>query len=65
MDKQFKILSQKEEKELSKEEYDSYYQQLRTFCIEHHLKVTTKGALTVAPKLQRMTEKLSKMLRLC
>lgn len=54
------ILSSKEESKLSVEEKQNYYKKLRELCINRKLCTTTLGALTVAPKLKKITEKIAK-----
>lgn len=54
------ILSNKEESKLSVEDKQIYYEKLREFCIDRKLCTTTPGALTVAPKLKKVTEKIAK-----
>ena len=56
------FLSHKEEKALSKENKEDYYQRLREYCNERKLCTTTPGALTIAPKLKSITGKIAKML---
>ena len=45
---------------MSVEEKQIYYDKLRKFCAERKLCTTTPGALTVAPKLKKVTEKIAK-----
>ena len=55
----FNILSQKEEKLLNKEELLEYYAQLKDYVLKRNLTNTTPGALTIAPKLKGITNKIS------
>lgn len=55
----FKLLSMKEERTLSYSELEKYYEQLRQFVLERKLKTTTPGALTVAPKLKSIVNKIN------
>lgn len=54
-----RILSQKEEKQLNKEELLEYYAQLKDYVQNRNLTNTTPGALTIAPKLKGITNKIS------
>ncbi|MBQ2902261.1 MAG: 1-acyl-sn-glycerol-3-phosphate acyltransferase [Agathobacter sp.] len=54
------ILSSKEESKLSLEEKEAYYAKLQEFCSNRKLCTTTLGALTIAPKLKGITEKIAK-----
>lgn len=54
------ILSSKEESKLSVEDKQIYIEKLREFCSERKLCTTTPGALTVAPRLKKITEKVAK-----
>lgn len=56
----FNVLSMKEEAKLSDPEKQVYYEKLREFLLNRKLQMTTKGALIVAPKLKKMTEKIVK-----
>lgn len=55
----FKVLSLSEERELSKEEVLNYYADLKEFIKKRKLTNTTTGALTVAPKLKKITNKIA------
>ena len=57
--KEFKILSIKEESQLSIEELETYYKNLRKYVLSRKLQTTTKGALTIAPKLKKTVEKIA------
>ncbi len=57
---ELKILSLKEENKLSKSEREEYYLRLKNYAANRRLEVTTRGALTVAPKLKGITNKLAK-----
>ena len=59
--KDFRLLSTKEENELSITEKKEYYKQLREYVKNRPLKVTTKGATTIAPKLKGITNILAKI----
>lgn len=52
---EIKILNRKLEMELSQEEKIAYYRNLREYCCKRKLQVTTKGALSIAPKLKGIT----------
>ncbi|MBQ8822864.1 MAG: 1-acyl-sn-glycerol-3-phosphate acyltransferase [Lachnospiraceae bacterium] len=54
------ILSNKEECRLSLEDKKAYFEKLREFCGKRKLCTTTPGALSVAPKLKKMTEKIAR-----
>lgn len=54
----FKLLSLREERKLSESELKQYYSQLRKYVLDRKLKTTTKGAITVAPKLKPFVNKL-------
>lgn len=58
--KAFKVLSSDEENKLTYDEIKKYYAALRDYCVNRSLEVTTKGALTVAPKLKGITNKIAK-----
>ena len=47
-----KILSSKEEATLSREEYDDYLRNLKKYCSNRKLRVTTPGGISLAPKLK-------------
>ena len=55
----FNILSLNEEKQLNKEELLEYYAQLKDYVSKRKLTNTTFGALSVAPKLKGVTNKIS------
>ena len=55
----FNILSLNEEKQLNIEELLEYYAQLKDYVSKRKLTNTTPGALTVAPKLKGITNKIS------
>lgn len=59
MNKDFKILSVKEEQKLSKEELKEYYKELREYVLERKLTNTTPGITTIAPKLKKPVEKVA------
>lgn len=54
------ILTGKQESKLSEEDKKIYYQKLREYCVDRKLCTTTPGALTIAPKLKSITEKIAK-----
>lgn len=56
----FDVLSTKEEMNLSKEEQEQYYRRLRAYCCNRKLRVTTKGATSIAPKLKGITGKIAR-----
>ena len=55
----FNILSLKEEKQLNKEELLEYYAKLKDYVQKRNFTNTTPGALTIAPKLKGITNKIS------
>ena len=55
----FKLLSLKDESQLSSDEQKRYYEHLRKYVLNRKLQVTTKGALTVAPKLKKFVDKIA------
>lgn len=55
----FKVLSHNEERELGKDEIRNYYANLKEFVLKRKLTNTTIGALTVAPKLKGITNKIA------
>ncbi len=55
----FKMLSLREEKTLTKEELKNYYQQLREYALSRKLTNTTKGATTIAPHLKNATNAIA------
>ena len=59
---QFKILSLKEEAQLSNTELRDYYHSLLEYAINRKLTNTTPGATTVAPKLKEDTNKIANKL---
>ena len=61
-DKELKVLTIKEERQLSKKELETYYKNLREYVLNRKLQTTTKGALTIAPKLKKMVEKIASKL---
>ncbi len=61
----FQILSLKEEKTLNQVELQRYYSELRNYALNRKLTNTTSGALTIAPKLKKITNKVaSKLIKL-
>ena len=55
---QFHILSLRDEKKLSPEELVQYYTNLCTYALQRKLTNTTPGALTIAPHLKGVTDKI-------
>lgn len=55
----FRVLSIREEQQLGKEEILEYYAELKVFILKRKLTNTTPGALTVAPKLKKITNKIA------
>lgn len=56
--KDFRVLSLKEEGQLSTEELREYYKNLREYLTTRKLTNTTLGATTIAPKLKKITNKI-------
>lgn len=54
----FSLLSLREEKALSENELRDYYKRLREYVLNRELQTTTKGSLTIAPKLKKYVNKL-------
>lgn len=59
MKEQYEMLAYSEEKRLSKEQLEKYYKKLRNTLIKRKMRVTTPGALTIAPKLKGITGKIA------
>lgn len=59
MEREFNLLSVKEEKKLSAEELKEYYTELRKYLEGRKLTNTTPGATTVAPKLKKISNILA------
>lgn len=57
--KDFQLLSLKDESKLSNNEREKYYEHLKEYVLSRKLQVTTKGALTVAPKLKSVVNKIA------
>lgn len=55
----FHVLSHKEEQELGKDEILKYHADFLEFILKRKLTNTTSGALTVAPKLKKVTNKIA------
>ncbi|MBD5510548.1 MAG: 1-acyl-sn-glycerol-3-phosphate acyltransferase [Lachnospiraceae bacterium] len=55
----FRVLSLREEQQLGKNEILEYYFEFKDFILKRKLTNTTLGALTVAPKLKKLTNKLA------
>ena len=55
----FKLLSLREEQELSNKELILYYEKLREYALNRKLTNTTPGATTIAPKLKKITNKIA------
>lgn len=58
MNKDFKVLTIKEEQQLSTEELKKYYKDLREYVLQRKLTNTTPGARFWGPKLKGITNKL-------
>lgn len=58
----FQILSLKEENMLNHEELQQYYTKLCNYALNRTLTNTTPGALTIAPKLKRITNEIASKL---
>lgn len=56
----FQLLTLKEEARLSDEGLKKYYERLKEYALKRKPQVTTKGALTVAPKLKKLVNKIAK-----
>ena len=56
----FELLSHREEEKLSEEEKTVYYKELREYCKKRRLTNTTPGAITIGPKLKKITGKICK-----
>lgn len=59
MDKEFKILTTKEEQKLSTEELKNYYKELREYILRRKLTNTTPGATFIGPKLKKPVAKVA------
>lgn len=59
MKEEFELLTYGEEKLLFSEQLQKYYEELRTVLYKRKMKVTTPGALTIAPKLKGITGKIA------
>lgn len=60
MDKSdFCLLPLREESKLSTDELEAYYRRLREYVLNRKLQTTTKGALTIAPKLKKIVGRLN------
>ena len=59
MEKEFRILSIKEEQQLSRDDLTKYYKELREYLLQRKLTNTTPGATTIAPKLKKITNKIA------
>lgn len=59
---EFKVLSLKEEEQLSNEELKEYYKNLREYLLQRKLTNTTPGATTIAPKLKGVTNMIANTL---
>lgn len=58
-EKIFKILSYREERQLSAGDFENYCVALRKYVLQRKLQTTTKGAITVAPKLKPFVNKVA------
>ena len=59
---EFKLLSHKEEQQLTDKEKSIYYQKLCDYVVRRKLTNTTPGATTIAPKLKSITGKICEKL---
>lgn len=59
MNKDFRVLTTKEEQQLSKEELKKYYEELRKYILKRKLTNTTPGAKILGPKLKKPVEKVA------
>ncbi len=59
MKEEFKVLTNKEEQNLAREELKEYYKNLREYALKRKLTNTTKGATTIAPHLKKPTNKIA------
>ena len=59
MENKFRLLPLKEEYKLSEKDLKEYYVKLKKYVLERGLKTTTKGAITVAPKLKKYVNKIA------
>lgn len=59
MNKDFKVLSVKEEQKLSTEELKNYYKELREYVLKRKLTNTTPGATFLGPRLKKPVEKIA------
>lgn len=57
--REFEFLSMREERKLSETELRQYYEQLQSYVINRGLRTTTKGALTIAPKLKKYVNSIA------
>lgn len=62
MNKEFKVLSYKEEKLLTTEELKEYYKYLKEYVLQRKLTNTTACATTIAPHLKKPTNKIASAL---
>ncbi len=60
-EKEFRLLTLREERTLTPSELEGYYADLRKYVLERPLKTTTRGALTVAPKLKKIVNKINRV----
>lgn len=60
-EKQFELLPLREERKLSTTELEQYYIDLRKYALNRKLQTTTKGALTVAPKLKPIVNVINRL----
>lgn len=59
MKEEFKVLTIKEEQQLTSDELKEYYKNLREYLLKRKLTNTTPGATTIAPKLKGITNKIA------
>lgn len=62
MDKNFKVLTLKEEQKLLPEEKSNYYENLRKYILKRKFTNTTIGATTIAPKCKKFATKIASSL---
>ena len=58
----FKVLSVKEELQLPMDKYKKYVYELRNYCENRKLSVSSPGAITIAPKLKNVVNGMATIL---
>lgn len=58
-EQKFELLSPREERGLTKQELAHYYAELRKYVLNRKLQTTTRGALTISPKLKPFVDKIN------